>query len=103
MIGTAEVGDGAFSAVLEHSFANISDLSVTTEHESAGMESSAIPRFRGTPKAHPCRDGFSDNRQARMSPAGGTHPWHQTSISSCIMGRHVQAKVERSPKHSHGC
>ena len=69
--------------------ANIHDLAVTTEHESAGMESGATD----APKAHPCLHGFSDDRQARMSPASGTHPWHQISISSSIMGRHFQVRV----------
>jgi hypothetical protein len=68
---------------------NLHDLLVRTEHESAAMESCATDE----PKAHPCRDGFSDNRQARMGPASGTHPWHQISIGSGMMGRHFQVSV----------
>ena len=37
------------------------------------------------PKAHPCGDRVCDKGQARMSPASGTHPWHQMPLQhSCV-------------------
>ena len=59
--------------------ANRNDLSVTTEHESAAMESGATD----VPKSHPCREDTGGTSMESRSLAGQVTVGH-----TAIIGRH---------------
>ena len=89
--------------------ANQHDLSVTTEHESAAIESGATDASRPAGFIRACRlllDGpriaiqegnvvprtFLRTRPSTDEPSA--HPWHQISNSCCTKGRHSQVNAE---------
>ena len=100
-------------AILENNFqlctrvipANNHDLSATTEHESAAIESGATDASRPAGFIRACRlflDGLwirlqqgnvvpRTSRRTRPSTDEPlAHPWHQISNSCCTKGRHFQ-------------
>ena len=68
---------------------NDHDLAVTTEHESAGMESGATDA--SLPRDSSVLTYYGQTRRRTDEPSA--HPWHQISIDFCITGMHFQAKA----------
>ena len=107
-IRDGESGRPTATAVFSVIPANNHDLSVTTEHESAAIESGATDASRPAGFIRACRlllDGLriplqqgnvvprTSRRTRPSTDEPSAHPWHQISNSCCTKGRHFQVNA----------